>query len=306
MKKNYIVAAMYKFVSLEDYEDLQPIILSFCQEHNIKGTLLLAEEGINGTVAGTRKDVDDLLAYLKSDARFADIEHKESYTDEIPFLRTKVKLKKEIVTLGQPGINPNLKVGTYVDPGDWNAIISDPDVVLVDTRNHYEYQIGSFKNAVSPETTNFREFPDYVKQNLDPDKNKKIAMFCTGGIRCEKASAYMLEQGFKEVYHLKGGILKYLEEVNSDESLWEGECFVFDGRVSVDHELEEGSYEQCFACRRPISDEDMQSEHYQKGVSCPHCVDETTEVQRAGFRERQHQVELAEQRNQQHIGAKMS
>ena len=306
MTKSYVVAAMYKFVNLDDYEKLQPEILSFCQEHNIKGTLLLAKEGINGTVAGTRQDMDDLLTFLRSDERLADIEHKESYIDEIPFLRTKVKLKKEIVTLGQPGIDPNKQVGTYVEAKDWNQIISDPEVVLVDTRNHYEYQIGSFRNAISPETTNFREFPDYVKQNLDPAKHKKIAMFCTGGIRCEKASAYMLEQGFEEVYHLKGGILKYLEEVAVDESLWEGECFVFDGRVSVDHELSEGSYEQCFACRRPVSDEDMQSEHYQKGVSCPHCANETTEEQRAGFKERQRQVELAEQRNEQHIGAKMS
>lgn len=306
MANSYVIAAMYKFVSLEDFQTIQPKLLAFCQNREIKGTILLAKEGLNGTVVGTRKAIDELLDYLKSDERFADIEHKESYTDDIPFHRTKVKLKKEIVTLGQQGISPTKKVGTYVEPEDWNSIISDPDVFLVDTRNHYEYQIGSFKNAVSPETTNFREFPEYVKQNMDTNKHKKVAMFCTGGIRCEKASAYMLEQGFEEVYHLKGGILKYLEEVAVDESLWEGECFVFDGRVSVDHELAEGNYEQCFACRRPISDEDMQSKDYQKGVSCPHCINETTETQRAGFSERQHQVELAEQRNQKHIGAKMS
>ena len=306
MTKSYVVAALYKFVRLADHESIQAELLSFCQEHDIKGTLLLAEEGINGTVVGSREAIDDLLDYLRSDERFADIEHKESYTDDIPFHRTKVKLKKEIVTLGQAGISPTKKVGTYVEPKDWNAIISDPDVFLVDTRNQYEYQIGTFKNAVSPETTNFREFPEYVKQNMDPNKHKKVAMFCTGGIRCEKASAYMLEQGFEEVYHLKGGILKYLEEVAVDESLWQGECFVFDGRVSVDHELAEGNYEQCFACRRPISDEDMQSKDYQKGVSCPYCINETTEEQRANFNERQHQVELAEQRNQKHIGAKMS
>ena len=305
MKNSYIVAAMYKFVRLDDYESLQPKLLSFCQENNIKGTLLLAKEGINGTVAGTRAAIDALLDYLKTDTRLSDLEHKESITDDVPFHRTKVKLKKEIVTLGQPDIDPNTNVGRYVEPQDWNSIISDPDVYVVDTRNHYEYQIGSFKRAVSPETTNFREFPDYVKQNLDPEKHKKVAMFCTGGIRCEKASAYMLNQGFDEVYHLKGGILKYLEEVNSDESLWEGECFVFDGRVSVDHELAEGNYEQCFACRRPISEEDMQSEHYQEGVSCPHCIDETSEAQRASFQERQRQVELAEQRNEKHIGNKM-
>jgi UPF0176 protein len=305
MTENYVIVAMYKFVHLADYEIIQPKLLSFCQERDIKGTLLLAEEGINGTVAGTRLAIDQLLDYLKSDQRFADLEHKESNSDEIPFHRMKVKLKKEIVTMGQPTISPNYYSGIRVEPKDWNAIISDPDVFLVDTRNQYEYQIGSFKNAVSPETTNFREFPEYVKQNLDPDKHKKVAMFCTGGIRCEKASAYMLEQGFDEVYQLNGGILKYIEEVNSNDSLWKGECFVFDGRVSVDHELAEGSYEQCFACRRPISDEDMQSEAYQQGVSCPHCINETTDQQRAGFSERQHQVELAEQRNQKHIGAKM-
>jgi len=278
--------------------------LQFCLDHMIKGTLLLAEEGINGTVAGSRESIDCLLEFLKSDERLTDLEHKESYADEVPFLRTKVKLKKEIVTLGQQGVSPINGGGTRVDPKDWNTIISDPEVVLIDTRNQYEVDIGSFKNAVSPKTTNFREFPGYIKTNLDPAKHKKVAMFCTGGIRCEKASAYMLQEGFEQVYQLNGGILKYLEEVNKDESLWEGDCFVFDGRVSVDHNLEEGNYEQCFACRRPISDEDMQSEHYHKGVSCPHCIDEKTDEQRDGFRERQHQVELAEQRNVKHIGAK--
>ena len=305
MNNTYVVAAMYKFVRLDDYESIQPQLLSFCQTHDIKGTLLLAHEGINGTVAGTRDAIDALLDFLKSDERLSDLEHKESLTNEIPFHRTKIKLKKEIVTLGQPNIDPNICVGHYVEPEDWNDIISDPEVFVVDTRNHYEYQIGSFKNAVSPETTNFREFPEYVEQNLDPAKHKKVAMFCTGGIRCEKASAYMLNQGFDEAYHLKGGILKYLEEVSSDESLWEGECFVFDGRVSVDHELAEGNYEQCFACRRPISAEEMQSEQYVEGVSCPHCIDETTAEQRSSFEERQRQVELAEQRNEKHIGAKM-
>ncbi len=305
MSEHYVVAALYKFVRLDDFEALQATLLNFCQRHAIKGTILLAREGINGTVVGTRAAIDALLDYLKSDARLADLEHKESLSDEIPFHRTKVKLKKEIVTLGQPDIDPTTNVGTYVEPKDWNALISDPDVTLVDTRNHYEYQIGSFKHAIDPDTTNFREFPEYVKQHLDPKKHKKVAMFCTGGIRCEKASAYMLNQGFEEVYHLKGGILKYLEEVSSDDSLWEGECFVFDGRVSVDHELAEGKYEQCFACRRPISEQDMASEHYQKGVSCPQCINETTTTQREAFGERQRQVELAEQRNEAHIGAKM-
>ena len=305
MSESFVIAAMYKFVHLADYESMQPKMLSFCQERDIKGTILLAEEGINGTVAGTRMAIDELLNYLKSDQRFNDLKHKESCSNEIPFHRTKVILKKEIVTMGRPDISPTDRSGVRVDPKDWNALISDPDILLIDTRNEYEYQIGSFKNAVSPNTTNFCEFPDFVKQQLDPVKHKKIAMYCTGGIRCEKASAYMLEQGFEEVYQLNGGILKYLDEIDIDESLWQGECFVFDARVSVDHELAEGSYEQCFACRRPISDEDLQSKDYQQGVSCPHCIDETTEEQRAGFSERQRQVKLADQRNQKHIGAKM-
>jgi len=279
--------------------------LSFCQEQDIYGTLLLAEEGLNGTLAGTRSAIDKLLAFLKSDERLADLEYKESYSDEIPFHRTKVKLKKEIVTMGQPDIKPSDRSGIRVEPEQWNEIISDPEVLLVDTRNEYEYQIGTFKNAVLPNITNFREFPDYVTNQFDPKKTKKVAMFCTGGIRCEKASAYMLEQGFEEVYQLNGGILKYLEEVKPDESLWEGECFVFDGRVSVDHQLEEGNYEQCFACRRPITAEDMKTKDYQQGVSCPRCINETTEEQRSGFNERQRQVTLAKERNQKHIGAKM-
>ncbi len=302
MTEQYVIVAMYKFVRLDDYEAMQPIVLSFCRERHIYGTLLLAEEGLNGTLAGSRNAIDQLLGFMKSDERLADLEYKESYADEIPFHRTKVKLKKEIVTMGQPNIKPIDTAEVRVEPKDWNALISDPDVLVIDTRNEYEYQIGSFKNAVSPDTTNFREFPDYVKQELDTEKNKKVAMFCTGGIRCEKACAYMKEQGFDEVYQLNGGILKYLEEVDSEESLWEGECFVFDSRVSVDHELAEGSYKQCFACRRPISDEEMQSEDYVEGVSCPRCINETTAEQRSNFGERQKQVELAEQRNEQHIG----
>ena len=305
MTESIVIVAMYKFVRLEDYEAMQPVVLSFCQEQDIYGTLLLAEEGLNGTLAGTRSAIDKLLAFLKSDERLADLEYKESYSDEIPFHRTKVKLKKEIVTMGQPDIKPSDRSGIRVEPEQWNEIISDPEVLLVDTRNEYEYQIGTFKNAVLPNITNFREFPDYVTNQFDPKKTKKVAMFCTGGIRCEKASAYMLEQGFEEVYQLNGGILKYLEEVKPDESLWEGECFVFDGRVSVDHQLEEGNYEQCFACRRPITAEDMKTKDYQQGVSCPRCINETTEEQRSGFNERQRQVTLAKERNQKHIGAKM-
>lgn len=304
MKKKFVVAAMYKFVELEDFASLQPKLLAFCRQYEIKGTILLAKEGINGTVVGTRKSIDSLKACLKLDKRFADLDYKESVSNDIPFYRTRVKLKKEIVTLGQPGIKPSVRTGVRVDPKNWNSLVNDPAVLLIDTRNTYEYRIGTFKNAVSPETTRFREFPNFVTQKLDPNRTKKVALFCTGGIRCEKAGAYMLEQGFEEVYQLNGGILKYLAEVSSDESLWQGECFVFDGRVSVDHDLAEGKYEQCFACRRPLSREDQQSKDYQQGVSCPYCIDEKTESQRAGFRERQYQVELAEQRNEKHIGAK--
>ncbi len=305
MSKSFVIVAMYKFVRLEDYVTLQPKLLSFCQERGIYGTVLLAEEGINGTLVGTRSAIDALMKLLKSDDRLADLEYKESYSDEIPFHRTKVKLKKEIVTMGQPDIKPSDRSGIRVDPKNWNEIISDPDVLLIDTRNEYEFKIGSFKNAMSPETTNFREFPDFVESHLNPATTKKVAMFCTGGIRCEKASAYMLEHGFEEVYQLNGGILKYLEEVDPTESLWQGECFVFDSRVSVDHQLAEGSYEQCYACRRPITEEDMKSKDYEEGVSCPYCINETTEEQRAGFNERQRQVTLAKQRKQKHIGAKM-
>lgn len=297
-----VVAALYKFVALEDFEAIQPKLLAFCQNQNIKGTLLLAPEGINGTIAGKREDIDAVLSYLNSDSRLVELEHKESYVDEMPFLRMKVKLKKEIVTLGQPGISPINLSGARVDPKDWNNIISDPDVVVIDTRNQYEVDIGSFKGAISPVTDSFREFPEYVKENLDPNKNKKVAMFCTGGIRCEKASSYMLSQGFEEVYQLNGGILKYLEDVDKQESLWEGECFVFDNRVAVDHDLAEGSYEQCYACRRPITEEDMQSTEYVKGVSCPRCINETSEKQRKSFQERQRQIELAKKKGIQHIG----
>ena len=238
-----VVCAMYKFVTLEDYEAMRQPLLDTMIKNNVKGTLLLANEGINGTVAGSREGVDALLAYLKSDSRLADIDYKESYHQEMPFYRSKVKLKKEIVTLGIEEIDPNKVCGKYVEPKDWNALISDPETILVDTRNDYEIEIGTFKNAINPSTETFREFPEYVDKNLDPKKHKKVAMFCTGGIRCEKSTALMKAKGFDEVYHLKGGILKYLEEVPKEESMWEGECFVFDSRVAVNHDLEKGSYD---------------------------------------------------------------
>lgn len=300
---NVVVCALYKFVTLEDYQEIKTPLLNFMLAQDLRGTLLLAHEGINGTVAGSRDAVDALLVFLGNDSRLADVSYKESFVDEMPFLRTRVKLKKEIVTMGVEGIDPKRVVGTYVKPKDWNALISDPDVILVDTRNDYEVQVGTFKHALNPNTESFREFPQYVKDNLDPTKNKKVAMFCTGGIRCEKSTAYLKEQGFEEVYHLEGGILKYLEDVPEQDSLWEGECFVFDERVTVNHALQKGNYDQCNACRMPITEQDKLSEHYQHGISCPHCFDKSTAEQKARFQEREKQMMLAAERGEAHIGA---
>ena len=298
-----VVAALYRFVTLEDFHEIREPLLDECVAAGIKGTLLLAHEGINGTIAGTREGIDRVLGYLRKDPRLADLEHKESYDDHIPFYRMKVKLKKEIVTMGVPGVDPNDLVGTYVEPRDWNALINDPEVLLIDTRNDYEVGIGTFKGAIDPHTTTFREFPAYVRSHFDPRTHKKVAMFCTGGIRCEKASSFMLKEGFDEVYHLQGGILKYLEEVAEEESTWEGECFVFDNRVSVDQQLENGHYQQCHGCRHPITEDDMCSPKYQRGVCCPGCYDRLTEDQKSRFAERQKQVELAAARNEPHLGA---
>ena len=298
-----IVCAMYKFVALEDFESLREPLHNVMQENGVRGTLLLAREGINGTVAGSRAGIDTLLKWLQSDPRLEDIVYKESLDDSNPFHRTKVKLKKEIVTMGVEGIDPKRVVGTYVKPKEWNTLISDPEVVLVDTRNDYEVQVGTFKDAINPVTDTFREFPQYVKDNLDPEKNRKVAMFCTGGIRCEKSTAYLKEQGFDEVYHLEGGILKYLEEVPQEDSLWEGECFVFDNRVTVNHQLEKGSYDQCHACRLPLTAEQMKSDQYQAGVSCPSCYDSQSKAQRQRFEERQKQMKLAQLRGDAHSGA---
>ena len=238
-----VVIAFYKFVPLPDCEEMRIPLRTFCQQHGVMGTILLANEGINGTIAGSREGIDAVIAHLQSDPRFADFEWKESYHDDMPFEKMKVRLKREIVGLGVPQIDPLRKVGTYVSPEEWNALISDPDVIIVDTRNNYEVELGTFKGAIDPHTKAFREFPKFVEENLDPEKNKKVAMFCTGGIRCEKASSYLLDKGFQEVYHLQGGILKYLETIPSDESLFEGECFVFDERVTLDHQLKKGTKE---------------------------------------------------------------
>lgn len=299
----FIVCAMYKFVALENYKAMRQPLLNIMEENNIKGTLLLANEGINGTISGSRESIDILVNYLNSDKRLNPISTKESLDAAQPFYRTKVKLKKEIVTMGVEGIDPRRTVGSYVKPADWNALISDPDVLLVDTRNNYEIEIGTFENAVNPKTDSFREFPQYVKENLDPKKHKKVAMFCTGGIRCEKSTAYMKEQGFEEVYHLEGGILKYLEEVPQDNTMWKGDCFVFDNRVAVDHNLEKSHYEACYACRLPITSDDKACSSYEPGVSCPKCIGTHTDEQIARFREREKQVNLAKERNEEHVGS---
>ncbi|MBV9386313.1 MAG: rhodanese-related sulfurtransferase [Chroococcidiopsidaceae cyanobacterium CP_BM_ER_R8_30] len=268
-----VVAAFYKFVSLPDFAEKRHSLLSHCQAQGVRGTILLAAEGINGTIAASSHDtIDFVLSFLRSDPRLADLEHKESYAELPPFDRMKVRLKSEIVTLGLLEINPNQQVGTYVSPKDWNALISTPEVTVLDTRNDYEVSIGTFKGARNPKTASFRQFPNYVCNQLDPSKHKKIALFCTGGIRCEKASSFMLNQGFQEVYHLKGGILKYLAEVPATESLWQGECFVFDQRVAVSHGLAIGTYTICQNCGRPISEAVWTSPQHQERLACPYCL----------------------------------
>ena len=302
MSDTYLTCALYKFVTLPDFAELQEPLQTVMSDNNVFGTLLLATEGINGTIAGLPSDVQAVLRWLEQQPLLSGIDQKNSYHSDIPFYRTKVKLKKEIVTMGVEGIDPKQVVGTYVKPSDWNALISDPEVVVVDTRNDYEVEIGTFKNAIDPQTKTFRDFPAWAGKNLNKEKHKKVAMFCTGGIRCEKSTAYMKEQGFDEVYHLEGGILKYLEEVPQDQTLWEGECFVFDNRVAVGHDLKRGSYDQCHACRMPITEQEKKSEFYQQGLACHHCHDVVEDDQKARFAERQKQVELAKQRGEEHIG----
>ena len=292
----FVVAALYHFARLDDFRDKQAPLLALCEQQGIRGTLLLAQEGVNGTISGSRQGIDAVLAWLRADPRLQGLEHKESFSDRHPFVRLKIKLKKEIVTLGVPFVDPTAVVGTYVAPSDWNALIQDPEVIVIDTRNDYEVAIGTFEGAIDPHTQTFRQFPQYVAEQLDPAKHKKVAMFCTGGIRCEKASSYMRQQGFAEVYHLKGGILKYLEEVPAEESLWKGECFVFDERVGVTHGLAEGVAELCYGCRRAITPEDKLAPGYEDGISCPACHDSLSDDQRARFAERKLQKRLAAER----------
>ena len=306
----FLTAALYKFVELPDFAELQLPLLALCEAHGIKGTLLLAPEGINGTIAGLPDDVRAVLACLRNDVRLKELDHKESWASTMPFYRLKVRLKKEIVTLGVPDVHPALNAGQYVKPGEWNALIDQPEVVLVDTRNDYEVAIGTFAGAVNPATASFSELPAWVDQEMQRGGKlaevngvkPKVAMFCTGGIRCEKSTAFLKSKGFDEVYHLEGGILKYLETVPPEHSRWQGQCFVFDERVSVGHGLVQGELELCRSCRNPLTDEAKASPQYERGASCPGCHGSTTEVQKAGYRQRQKQVDLAEARQQSHIG----
>lgn len=299
----YFVAAFYKFTDLPHFKAMRAELQSYCDERGIVGTILLSPEGINSTIAGSENAVMDLLAHLKSKTEFSNLNYKTSFASKKPFRRMKVKLKKEIVTLGanKPDfiVKPHEKMGVEVPPEEWNSIISDPDVVLIDTRNDYEFELGTFKNALDPETDTFREFPNYIEKNLSPEKNKKVAMFCTGGIRCEKASAYMLQKGYETVYQLQGGILKYLEVVPPEKSLWIGECYVFDKRVSVGHGLVEGHYDLCCTCGDAITPEDKQSPKYEEGITCPKCFDRVDEDRIARSRERHKQIQLAKQRGNQ-------
>ena len=309
---DFLTAALYKFVELPDFADLQAPLLACCESHGVKGTLLLALEGINGTIAGSPDSVHAVLAFLRRDERLALLEHKEATTARMPFYRMKVRLKREIVTLGLPGIHPALMVGQHVRPEDWNRLLQEPGVVLIDTRNAYEVAIGTFEAAINPKSKSFSELPGWVENEMAEGgclapvggKKPRVAMFCTGGIRCEKSTALLRAKGFDEVYHLEGGILKYLEIVPEAQSRWQGECFVFDERVSVGQGLKAGSYTLCRSCRYPLGAEEQQSPLYELGVSCAHCHGKTSETQKQGYRDRQRQVTLAESRRQAHIGVR--
>ena len=304
----YKVAALYKFTEVLDSLSLHNEIRKKLKEFSIYGTILVGDEGINGTISSSNNEnLLKALNYIKSYKEFDDLDIKYSSSDKNPFVRLKVKLKEEIVTIGDKSIDPTKSAGEYVEPENWNDLIDDKNTIIIDTRNNYEYSIGTFKNSLNPNTTKFREFPKWLKKNkftAHEKNNKNIAMFCTGGIRCEKASSLMKEKGFKNVYHLKGGILKYFESVSKEKSRWQGECFVFDDRVSVKHDLSQGTYDMCHGCRMPITDNDKKSKKYIRGVACPKCFDKTSEEQKLRYKSRQKQVDLAKERNQKHIGPK--
>ena len=304
----FLTAALYQFVDLPDCAALRAPLQALCDTEGVRGMLLLAPEGINGTIAGEPGAVHTVLAWLRSDARFAALQHKEAPTDHLPFYRMRVRLKREIVTLGVPALNPARNAGTYVKPQDWNALIDDPDVVVVDTRNDYEVGIGTFERAINPHTKSFSEFPAWVAAQSQPGgvlaSKPRVAMFCTGGIRCEKSTAFLKSQGFDEVFHLEGGILKYLETVPDNASRWQGDCFVFDERVSVGHGLAPGHHKLCRSCRMPLGEAERASPHYVRGVSCPYCHGTRSPEQERGLAERQRQMDIATQRGQGHIGAR--
>ncbi len=301
----FVITTFYKFVHLPDCCEMREPLAAFCRAHEVKGTILLATEGINATVAGPRKGIDAVLARLRADERLSDLFAKESFAEFQPFLRMKVRVKPEIVTLRQ-AVDPTEVVGEYVPPQEWNALIDDPEVLLIDTRNDFEVEVGSFDGAINPKTDSFSQFADYVSEKLDPSKHKKIAMFCTGGIRCEKATSYLLERGFDNVYHLEGGILNYLAKVPQTETMWHGECFVFDKRVTVDHDLNPGTYVLCHNCWSVLSPEDLANPLYEAGVACSHCHDQLSAEKLAGLRERQKQIDLAKQRGDVHLGRSFS
>ncbi len=301
-KNQIVVAAFYKFSDLPEFAAYREQLQDVASRNDVVGTILLAHEGVNGTIAGPRRGIDAVIATIKTLPGCQNFDWKESFTDKNPFHRLKVRLKKEIVTMGVQNIEPHKSYEQYVEPADWNSVISDPDTVVIDTRNDYEVSIGTFKGAINPETNSFRDFPAWFRKFREDNEIKKVAMFCTGGIRCEKSTAFLRSEGIDDVVHLKGGILKYLETVPEDKSLWDGECFVFDQRVSVGHDLSPGSYDQCFACRRPITDEDKASPQYLEGVSCPACYDEHSQERKTAFAERQKQIKLAKERGEKHIG----
>lgn len=299
------VAAFYRFLDLADPGAFRDGLQAECERHGLLGTVLVAREGFNGTLAGERDSITAVFDWIQARLALDEaIDARWTEAGEAPFRRMRVRIKKEIVTLGRPDILPHRNAGTYVDPQDWNALIDDPDVVVVDTRNHYEIEVGTFPRAIDPGTDSFRQFPEFAEHLAETAKGKRLAMFCTGGIRCEKATALMLELGFDDVYHLRGGILNYLQQVPADDNRWSGECFVFDTRVAVDRDLAEGGYVQCHACRRPLSSDDLASADYREGVSCPHCIDDLDGDREARLKERRRQVMLAEQRGEKHIGPK--
>ena len=299
------IATFYKFAEFPEYKEWKIKLGKWGKELKILGTMILAPEGINATISGPREGIEKFLENIRTDTRFADLNPRTAESTRSTFYRLRIITRPEIVTLGDASINPNKAVGKYVNPEEWNALIRDPDVRVIDTRNEYEVKVGTFKGAENPHTDTFREWPEYVEKELGSDKKQKIAMFCTGGIRCEKASSHLLENGFEEVYHLKGGILNYLETVPPEESDWDGECFIFDNRVSVTHGLKDGETKLCYGCRWPLSDEDLESEKYEYGISCPRCFDSLNDAKRKSLQERHKQLKLAEERNVPHIGLQM-